>query len=148
MGQWGQTAPKSTPFPVSDVNPHSVHQCLGPPHSPVTTPNDSSIGSHTSAQLHNKFPIGYNGTPQIHPILPLPLRRSPPPSNTPIPRPTPLTIPNGIRIHSATFRTDRQTDRQTDRHTDRQMGYRRQVRNMSAALAMLIESDALIKDSI
>jgi len=43
-------------------------------------------------------------------------------SNTPIHRQTPLTIPNGIRIHSAvlpryTFRTERQTDRQTDRPT-------------------------------
>jgi len=40
-------------------------------------------------------------------------------SNTPILRPIPLTIPNGIRIHSAvlpqyTFRTDRPTDRHTD----------------------------------
>ena len=34
------------------------------------------------------------------PKLPLPLRRSPPKSNTSIPRPTPLTIPNGIRIQS------------------------------------------------
>ena len=41
------------------------------------------------------------------------------PSNTPIPRPTPLTTPNGIQIQSAVFpqfthrgQTDRQTDRQ------------------------------------
>jgi len=52
------------------------------------------------------------------------LWRSPPPSNTPILRPTPLIIPNGIRIQSAilpqyTFQTDRQTDRPTDRPTDR-----------------------------
>jgi len=33
--------------------------------------------------------------------LPLPFRRSPPKSNTPIPSPTPLTTPNGIRILSA-----------------------------------------------
>ena len=44
------------------------------------------------------------------------------PSNTAIPRPTPLTIPNGIRIHSAvlpqyTFQTDRQTDRWSMRET-------------------------------
>ena len=30
------------------------------------TPNDSSIAVRTSAQLRNKVPIGYNGTPQIH----------------------------------------------------------------------------------
>jgi len=61
--------------------------------------------------------IGYNGTLQIHPQnCPFPFLRSPPPSNTPIPRQTPLTIPNGIRIQLAilpqyTFRTDRQTDK-------------------------------------
>ena len=33
------------------------------------------------------------------PKLPLPLRRSPPKSNTPLPSPTRLTIPNGITIH-------------------------------------------------
>ena len=43
----------------------------------------------------------------------------------PVPRPTPLTTPNGIRIRSAvlpqyTFRTDRHTDRPTDTtHTHR-----------------------------
>ena len=42
--------------------------------------------------------------------------------NTPIPRPTPLTTPNGIRIRSAvlpqcTFRTDRPTDRQMGQAT-------------------------------
>ena len=36
-------------------------------------------------QLRNKVPIGYNGTPQIHPKTAPSLRRSPPPSNTPIP---------------------------------------------------------------
>jgi len=34
------------------------------------------------------------------PKLPLPLRRSPPKSHTPIPSPTPLTTPNGIQIQS------------------------------------------------
>jgi len=48
-----------------------------------------------------KGPIGYKGTPQIHPKTVPSLRRLPSPSNTPIPRPTPLTIPNGIRIQSA-----------------------------------------------
>jgi len=42
-------------------------------------------------------------------------------SDTPIPLPTPLTIPNSIRIQSAvlpqyTLRTDLQTDRPIDRH--------------------------------
>jgi len=54
------------------------------------------------------------------------LRHSPPPSNTPIPWPTPLTILNGIRIHSAvlpqyTFWTDRpiHTQTHTQTQTDR-----------------------------
>jgi len=73
-----------------------------------------------------QVPIGYNGTFQIHPKLPLLLRRSPPPSNTPIPRPTPLTITNGTRIQLAvlpqyTFRTDRQTQTQTNRWARRQV---------------------------
>jgi len=57
------------------------------------------------------------------PKLPLPLRRSPLPSNTPIAQPTPLTIPHGIHIKSAilpqyTFLADRQTNT----YTNRQMG--------------------------
>jgi len=51
--------------------------------------------------------------------LPFRLRRSPPPSNTPIPRPTTLTIPNGIRIKSAVLP---QYTFLTDTHTDRHMG--------------------------
>jgi len=77
-------------------------------------------------QTRRKVPIGYNGTPHPQnsfPKLPLPVRLSPPPSNTPIPRPTPLTIPNGIRIHSAVLpQYTFWTDRPTDRHTDQQMG--------------------------
>ena len=49
-----------------------------------------------------------------------------PSSNIPIPRPTPVTTPNGTQIQSAilpqtpqyTLQTDRPTDRQTDRQTD------------------------------
>jgi len=80
----------------------------------------------------------------------LPLRRSPPPSpsKTPSHRPTPLTIPNGIRIQSAvlsqyTFRTDRQTDRHTDRPTDG-IDDRPTPIALTLTLTILIESDALI----
>jgi len=73
------------------------------------------------------IPIGYNRMLQIHqsPTKTAPsLRRSPPPSNTLIPRPTPLTTPNGIGIQSAvlpqyTFWTDRQTGRQAHGISDR-----------------------------
>jgi len=46
---------------------------------------DRYMHFHTTTQ---QFPNGNNGTPQINH---LPLRRSPPKSNTPIPSPTPLT---------------------------------------------------------
>jgi len=71
------------------------------------------------------------------PNLPLPLRRSPPTSNTPIPRPTLLTTPNGIRIQSA-VQTDRPTDRTTDRWDRRQTCTKRDY-----AHALWIVSDAL-----
>jgi len=35
--------------------------------APLTAPNDSSIALRNSTQRRNKVPIGYNGTPQIHP---------------------------------------------------------------------------------
>jgi len=58
--------PQNSPFLFWHVNPHLIYECLGRPHSPRRM-TDSSIASRTSAQLHNKGPIGYNGTPQIHP---------------------------------------------------------------------------------
>ena len=86
-------------------------------------------------------PIGYNGTPQI-PKLPLSLRQSPSPSSTPIPQPTPLITPNGIRIHSSilpqcTFRTNRH--RQTNRWSRRQVS-----KNTASACYTDRESDVLI----
>jgi len=64
-----------------------------------------------------KFALITMGRPKFTPKLLLSLQRSPPASNTPIPRPTPVTTPNGIRIQSAilsqyTFRTNTQTDGQ------------------------------------
>ena len=46
------------------------------------------------------------------PKLLLPLRRSPPKSNTPIPSPTPLTTPNGIRMQSPVLSQLTSADRQ------------------------------------
>jgi len=71
--------------------------------------------------LHN-YPavlIGYSKTPQIHPqncAFPFDDHH---PCNTPIIRPTPLTIPNNIRIHSAVLPhyTFRQTHTHAHRHT-------------------------------
>jgi len=49
-------------------------------------------------EQRRKVPFSYNGTLPIHPkSFPFPFDDHHP-SNTPIPRPTPLTIPNGIQI--------------------------------------------------
>jgi len=65
MGQLGAKHVINHPFPSSHMEPHSIHQCLGPPNSPRQTTARSVYA--TSALLRNKVPISYNGTPQIHP---------------------------------------------------------------------------------
>jgi len=62
--------------------------------------------------------------PHIYTKMLLLLRRFPPPSNTPVPRPTPLTSPNSIHIQSAvlpqyTIHTDRPADRLGNRFVPR-----------------------------
>jgi len=57
IGQW-RKQPQNPPLSLEPRGPHSVHQC------PLTTPNDSTIGSCTSTQLCNKFPIGCNDREQ------------------------------------------------------------------------------------
>jgi len=61
--------------------------------------------------------------PHIYPkTAPNTRRRSPPPSNAPIPRPISLTTPNGIQIQSAVFpQITNRTDRPTDRWDRRQV---------------------------
>jgi len=123
LGQWGQTTPKSTPSHWGTRTPSNTWM---PAVTPLTTPNNSSIGSRTSAQLCNKGPIGYSGMPQIHlKNCPFPFDNNHP-SNKAILRPTPLTNPNSIRIQSSilpqyTLWTDQQTNRWIDRPTDGQM---------------------------
>ena len=78
-------------------------------------------------------------------ILPFPHQRLPPPSNTPIPQPTPLTNPNGMRIQSAvlsqyTFQTHIQTDRLTNRPTD---GIGNRSTLLVLMLTILIKSNTL-----
>jgi len=72
--------------------------------------------------LHNyatKSPLVTMGRSKFTPNFPS-LRRSPPPSNTPVPRPIPLTIPTASGSYQPfCHSTGRQTDRQTDRRTDR-----------------------------
>jgi len=105
------------PLPVAPHGPPS--NTTIPQTTPFTIPNNSSIASCTSVQLHNKVRIGNNGTPQSRPKnYCFPFHNHHP--HTLIPGPTPLITPNGIQIQSAIlpqyiFWTDRQIDRQTDR---------------------------------
>ena len=108
------------------------------------TPNDSLTGSCTSTQLRNKVTIGYNGMPQTTPSS-LTITT---PSNSHTPRPTPLTTPNDIRIHSAVLpQTTHWTDRQTDRPTDiPREGLGKWLVKILRMSAILTESNALIMD--
>jgi len=74
--------------------------------------------------------------------LHLPLRRSPPLSNTSIPRPTPLTKrhPDPLSRFATVHFPDQQTDRPTHRPTD-ELGNRSTW--LVLTLAILLESDAL-----
>ena len=113
------------------------HSLNGSPSS--TGVHDAPFPSETRPQSNlrrarRKCPTGYNGMPEIPPKTAHFLRRSPPPSNTPIPRPTPLTTQtasgsNQPFCYSSLLRTDRWD--------------KRMFCAISAPLAMLIESDAL-----
>jgi len=134
MGTQMPKNPRNSPFPFSHVDPHLIHQCLVPPYSPrrVTAQSVHAL-PHNYATKDHWLQRDTSNSPTK---LPLPIRRLPPPSNTPIPWSTPLTTPNGMWIQSAispqyTLRTDRPTDRWSRRMF------------CSAPLAMLIESDVL-----
>jgi len=121
LGQWGKQPPN--PPSWGTWTPHNTSVC-GP--NPPATPNDSSIGSRTSAQLPCHDAVGYNWAPQIHPQnCPLPFDDS----HLYLIHPF-STDPN---YHSkrhpdpfSRFTTVHFPDRQTDRWA------RRQVRNKSA----------------
>jgi len=110
----GADNPKIHPFPLSHVDPHSVHHAWA---DPIHQPNDSSISSRTSTQLRNKGSISYSGTPHIH-------------SQT---ASSPLTIANPIKythpLTNPTYHPKRHPDLfsrntlcgPTDRQTDQQM---------------------------
>ena len=91
--------------------------------TPLTTLNDSSVGSDTSAQLRIKVPIDYNGMPQIHPqncLFPFDDHYPNlihPPSTDPTHHSKRHLDPFSC-LPQYTFRTDRATDT----HIDRQMG--------------------------
>jgi len=89
---------------------------------PTHFPNDSSIAARTSAQLRNKFPIGYNGTPKIHSKnCPFSFDDNHPDlihSTDPIHHSK--RHPDPISCFAAIHFPDRQTETRT--HTDQQMG--------------------------
>jgi len=109
--KWG-TKPQN-PFPLHDVDPHLIQQCLGRPHAPPQTAAPTIV---TVSHVRRKFPIGYNGAPKIRP--------NSTPSRGPIPKPNYLPHPwtrptydakrhpDPIRHFSTMYWTDRPTHRQ------------------------------------
>ena len=113
---------RNSPFPLSYMDFHLMHECLGPPHSPPKRHLDRFTHFHTT-------------TPKFIPETAPSLRRSPQKSNTPISSPTPLTTQTvSGSIHSFCHTSHVRTDRRDTR----MFSY------ISALLAMLTESDALI----
>jgi len=96
--------------------------------TPLTISNGIWIASCTFAQLRQKLPFGYNGTPHSHPKITTSLRSIPNPticsSLDPADPPSKMASrSNQPFFHNSPIAikpTDRhrQTDRQTDRHTD------------------------------
>jgi len=132
--KWKQKLP-ITPFsPLGTQTPSNTWM---PKPTPLTTPNDSSIAQSVHALPHNyatKSPLVTMGYPKVtHKTAPSPFMITAP-SNTLIPRLTPLTTQNGIRIHLA---AENFPDRLTDRPTDR-------IDNRALTLAILIKSDMLM----
>jgi len=115
---------RNRPFPLRHVDFHLTYECLGQPHSPCqTTARSLYVLPHNDA---TKSPLVIMGRRKFTPKLPLPLWRSPPKSNTPIPSPTPLTSPKGIPIQSSVL--------PLLTPEDRQMGQLRKLYSMSASL--------------
>jgi len=118
--------------PRLPIDPHKLfkqdckvswEQVASPPMArptPHTTPNCSSDGSRTNAQLRRKLPICYNGRPHTPPPkkkVPLSVDRSPNRTTYLIHGPIRPTIPNRIHIRSTVLphAPDRQTNTETNR---------------------------------
>jgi len=121
--QWGLKCwkiPKTVPSSLGMVNPHLIHECLS--RRPTHYAKRQLDRFTTSTQLRNKFPIGYNGTPQFHPKTAPSLRRSSPHLIHPFLHwphsPSKRHLDPFSRFVTVYF-PDRQTDRPTHRPTDR-----------------------------
>jgi len=123
---------QNCPFPCGHLDPHLVHDSLGP-----SEPKTQMVSRSVQPLLNrwpNSIPMLYNGPPfpfKIAPSLggcwyylfPWGLLTL---SNTWLLEPTWVLNPNGISIGSAIFAgLTSVTDRQTDRHTDRSRIYTR-----------------------
>ena len=110
----GEQPPK-VPFPLHDVNSHLIHM---PRPTPRTTPNRSSEGSRTLAQLRRKVPFGYNGAHHICPKGTPSCRPIAKPNYLPQPWTRPTyhfkQHPDPISRFATIYWTDRQTNRPTD----------------------------------
>jgi len=143
LGQWGQTTSETAPFLCGTWTPSNT-SVPGP--TPLTVPNDSPIGSRTSAQHVQQIPHWLqwefgSRTPQVHPQNCPFLRRSPPPSNRlhpslDLPYSPPLTA-SGSNMPFVHRSPTGQTDRPTD-------GLGEWSVRIPRTFAILIESDALI----
>ena len=136
--------PRNVPnclFPLQHADPSNTPM---PGPTTLTTPNKSSISSHTSTQLCNKVPIGYTGTPQIHPEnCPIPF------DNchlylTPIIRLITTYHPKRHWDPLNNFATIHFSDRQTDQPSRRPTGgIGNTLVSKRSMLTILIESDVL-----
>ena len=89
---------RNSPFPLRHVDFHLTHECLGPPTHHTKRQLDRCTHFHTTTQQSPHW-LQWDAAKSL-PNCPS-LQRPLPKSNTPIPSPTPLTTPNGIRMQSA-----------------------------------------------
>jgi len=85
--------------------------------SPMTFGKSASLSRNYATKSPLVSPLVTTGRPKFTPKT-APLQRSPPLSNTPIPRPTQLTIPTTSRSNQPFCHStlSGKTDQQTDRH--------------------------------
>ena len=110
LWKWITKTPQNLPFPLPDVDPHLIQQCLGPLHAPpqTTAPTIEAL-SHMCAI---KSPLDTRRTPNVLPKVPLSVDRSANPTTCLIPGHVRPMMPNGIGIRSAIFpQCTGQTDR-------------------------------------
>jgi len=100
---------RNSPFPLRHVDFHEQMNAWAHPTHHAKRQLDRYTHFHNDA---TKSPLVTMGRCKFTPKLPLPLRRSPPNSNTPIPSPTPLTPQTASKsnqqcCHYSHVRTDR-----------------------------------------